>query len=195
VPARVIAHDDCGPLPVALLPRVLKYPKYHPKTMLIAEDLARIAVQEQELQFASFDEETAWRIGSQIRTLAVARKLSLVVDVRRFGQPLFYAALPGTTPDNPEWIRRKGNVTSRFHRSSYAIRLEMDEKKSSLFERYGLPVADYAAHGGSFPLRVLGAGAIGSVTVSGLPDRADHQLAVEALCLELGRPFDSLRLE
>jgi len=163
--------------------------------MLIAEDLARIAVQEQELQFASFDEETAWRIGSQIRTLAVARKLSLVVDVRRFGQPLFYAALPGTTPDNPEWIRRKGNVTSRFHRSSYAIRLEMDEKKSSLFERYGLPVADYAAHGGSFPLRVLGAGVIGSVTVSGLPDRADHQLAVEALCLELGRPFDSLRLE
>jgi len=182
-------------LPLALLPRVLKYPKYHPKTMLIAEDLARIAVQEQELQFASFDEETAWRIGSQIRALAVARKLSLVVDVRRFGQPLFYAALPGTTPDNPEWIRRKGNVTSRFHRSSYAIRLEMDEKKSSLFERYGLPVADYAAHGGSFPLRVLGAGAIGSVTVSGLPDRADHQLAVEALCSELGRPFDSLRLE
>jgi uncharacterized protein (UPF0303 family) len=194
VPARVIAHDECG-ASLALLPRVLKYPKYHPKTMLIDEDLARIAVQEQELQFASFDEETAWRIGSQIRTLAVARKLSLVVDVRRFGQPLFYAALPGTTPDNPEWIRRKGNVTSRFHRSSYAIRLEMDEKKSSLFERYGLPVADYAAHGGSFPLRVLGAGVIGSVTVSGLPDRADHQLAVEALCSELGRPFDKLRLE
>jgi uncharacterized protein (UPF0303 family) len=119
----------------------------------------------------------------------------LVVDVRRFGQPLFYAALPGTTPDNPEWIRRKSNVTSRFHRSSYAIRLELDEKKSSLFERYGLPVADYAAHGGSFPLRVLGAGVIGAVTVSGLPDRADHQLAVEALCLELGRPFDNLRLE
>jgi uncharacterized protein (UPF0303 family) len=163
--------------------------------MLIAEDLARIAVQEQELQFASFDEETAWRVGSHIRALAVARKLSLVVDIRRFAQPLFYAALPGTTPDNPEWIRRKSNVTSRFHRSSYAIRLELEEKKSNLFERYGLPVADYAAHGGSFPIRVLGAGVIGSMTVSGLPDRADHQLAVEALCSELGRPFENLRLE
>jgi uncharacterized protein (UPF0303 family) len=163
--------------------------------MLIAEDLARIALQEQELQFPSFDEETAWRIGSHIRALAVARKLSLVVDVRRLAQPLFYAALPGTTPDNPEWIRRKSNITSRFHRSSYAIRLELDEKKSNLFERYGLPVADYAAHGGSFPLRVLGAGMIGSLTVSGLPDRADHQLAVEALCSELGRPFEALRLE
>lgn len=163
--------------------------------MLIADDIARIAVQEQELQFASFDEETAWRLGSHIRGLAVARKLGLVVDVRRFAQPLFYAALPGTTPDNVEWIRRKSNVTARFHRSSYAIRLELEEKKSNLLDRYGLPIADYAAHGGSFPLRVLGAGVIGSITVSGLPDRFDHQLAVEALCTELSRPFDSLRLE
>lgn len=163
--------------------------------MPAADDLARIAVQEQELQFATFDEETAWRLGSQVRGFAIARKLSLVVDVRRFAQPLFYAALPGTTPDNPEWIRRKSNVTARFHRSSYAIRLELEEKKSNLLERFGLPTADYAAHGGSFPLRVLGAGVIGSITVSGLPDRADHQLAVEALCAELGRPFDRLRLE
>ena len=109
--------------------------------MPIADDLARIAIQEQELQFAGFDEETAWRLGSQLRALAVARKLSLVVDVRRVGQPLFYTALPGTTPDNIEWVRRKGNVTARFHRSSYAIGREMEQKKSSLFDRYGLPGA------------------------------------------------------
>ena len=126
-----------------------------------------------------------------VRALAVARKLSLVVDVRRFGQPLFYSALPGTTPDNVESVRRKGNVVARFHRSSYAIGREMEEKKSNLFERYGLAVADYASHGGSFPLRV-GADVIGSVTVSGLPERADHQLAVEALC-RIGSPFDTLR--
>ena len=162
--------------------------------MPIADDLARIALQEQELQFVTFDEDAAWRLGSQIRSLAVARNLSLVVDVRRFGQPLFYAALPGTTPDNVEWVRRKGNVVARFHRSSYAIGREMEEKKSNLFERYGLAIADYACHGGSFPLRVLSAGVIGSVTVSGLPERADHQLAVEALCQELGRPFEALRL-
>lgn len=163
--------------------------------MPITDDLARIALQEQQLQFASFDEETAWRLGNSVRALAVARKLSLVVDVRRFGQPLFYAALPGTTPDSPEWVRRKGNVTARFHRSSYAIGREMEEKKSNLFERYGLPVADYASHGGSFPLRVLGAGVIGSITVSGLPERADHQLAVEVLCKELDRSFEDFRLD
>ena len=162
--------------------------------MPTADDLARIALQEQELQFASFDEETAWRLGSLVRALAVARKLSLVVDVRRFGQPLFYAALPGTTPDNVEWVRRKGNVVARFHRSSYGIKLELEQKNSNLHDRYGLPMADYAGHGGCFPLRVRGAGVIGSITISGLPDRADHQLAVEALCAELDRPFDTLRL-
>src|ERR1700743_3073820 len=114
--------------------------------MLIADDLARIALQEQELQFASFDEETAWRLGAGIRALAVSRKLSLVVDVRRFGQPLFYTALPGTTPDNVEWVRRKSNVVARFHRSSYAIGRELEEKKSNLSARYGLPLADYPSH-------------------------------------------------
>ncbi len=163
--------------------------------MTINDDLARIALQEQELQFPTFDEEAAWRLGSRIRALAVARGLGLVVDVRRFAQPLFYTALPGTTPDNIEWVRRKSNVTARFHRSSYAIGREMEEKKSNLFERYGLPLADFASHGGSFPLRVRGAGFIGSVTVSGLPERADHQLAVEALCAELGLSFEALRLE
>src|ERR1700677_3310936 len=163
--------------------------------MTISEDIARIALQEQELQFVSFDEETAWKLGSRIRALAIARNHGLVLDVRRFGQPLFYTALPGTTPDNVEWVRRKGNVTARFHRSSYAIGRELEQKKTTLSERYGLPLSDYAGHGGSFPIRVSGAGVIGSVTVSGLPEREDHQLAVEALCSELGRPFDTLRLE
>src|ERR1700755_3518441 len=126
--------------------------------MPIADDLARIALQEKELQFAAFDEDPAWRLRGHVRALAVSRKLGLVVDVRRFGQSLFYTALPGTTPDNVEWVRRKSNVTARFHRSSYAIGREMEEKKSNLFERYGLPVADYASHGGGVPLRGHGAG-------------------------------------
>ncbi len=163
--------------------------------MPIAEDLARIALQEQELQFATFEEEAAWRLGSVLRAMAVARGAKVVIDIRRAGQPLFYSALPGTTPDNVEWVRRKSNVTARFHRSSYAIGLELEVKASNLFDRYALPVADYASHGGSFPLRVIHAGVVGSVTVSGLPQRADHELAVEALCAELGRDFNSLRLD
>jgi uncharacterized protein (UPF0303 family) len=161
----------------------------------IPDDLARIALQEQQLQFSAFDEETAWRLGSRLRSLALDRALSLVIDIRRPAQQLFYAALPGTTPDNPEWVRRKSNVVFRFQRSSYAIGLEMEQKQSTLQDRYGLPLADYACHGGSFPIRVRGAGFLGAVTVSGLPQRDDHSLVVEALCLELGADYSALHLD
>ena len=54
---------------------------------------------------------------------------------------------------------------------------------------------DYAAHGGSFPINVAGAGIVGSVTISGLPQREDHNLVVEALCLLTGRDNEALRLK
>jgi len=162
--------------------------------MPIPEDLARIVLQEEQLQFTSFNEETAWRLGSRLRQMATERGLKIVIDIRRFGQLLFYTALPGTTPDNVEWVRRKTNVVQRFHRSSYAVGLEMEKKQSSLTESQGLPLSDYATHGGCFPLRGAGTGIFGSVTVSGLPQRADHELVVEALCAELGRDYATLRL-
>jgi uncharacterized protein (UPF0303 family) len=161
--------------------------------MPLSDDLARIALQERQLQFASFDEQTAWQLGSRLRALAMERGLTLVIDIRRPAQPLFYAALPGTTPDNAEWVRRKSNTVLRFHRSSYGLGLEMEQKQSSL-EARGLPTADYASHGGSFPIRVQNAGVIAAVTVSGLPQRADHELVVEALCAELNQDYESLRL-
>jgi uncharacterized protein (UPF0303 family) len=165
--------------------------------MAIPEDLATIARQEAKLHLPHFDHDTAWRLGLSLRELAVARNQSIVIDIRRFGQPhqpLFYAALAGTTPDNPRWVQRKSNVVARFHRSSYAIGLTLAQDNRTFAERYNLPDADYAAHGGSFPLHVDGAGIIGSITVSGLPQREDHNLVVEALCLELHRDHAALRL-
>lgn len=162
----------------------------------LAKDLALIAQQEAELRFPSFDYDTAWRLGLSLRELALSRKQSIVIDIRRFGQPhqpLFYTALGGT-PDNSRWVQRKANVVARFHRSSYYIGRYLEQNKLTFSDRYGLPDADYAAHGGSFPLHVTGAGIVGSVTVSGLPQRDDHNFVVEALCLHLGRDHDSLRL-
>jgi uncharacterized protein (UPF0303 family) len=158
------------------------------------EDLEQIALQEHELVLENLDTETAWDLGLRLRTLAKERGLGVVIDVRRFGQPLFYAALEGTTPDHVEWVRRKSNVVARFHCSSYAIGLKEKIKNETLFQSQGLPVADYATHGGSFPLTVTGAGVVGSVTVSGLPQRADHELVVEALCAVLGRDYAALKL-
>ena len=163
--------------------------------MGVSEDLERVALQERELQLPNLDSQVAWELGSRLRSLALERGLVVVIDVRRFGQPLFYAALDGTTPDHPEWVRRKSNVVARFLRSSYGVGLGLKAKKRTLFEEYGLPVADYAEHGGSFPLSVAKAGIVGSVTVSGLPQRADHELVVEALCAHLGRDYTELRLQ
>jgi uncharacterized protein (UPF0303 family) len=162
--------------------------------MPTSDDLLRIADQEQQLVFPHFTESDAWGLGSRLQALAMERSLGVVVDIRRANQQLFYAALAGTTADHPEWIRRKSNVTLRFHRSSYAIGLEMQEKNSNLFERYGLAIADYASHGGSVPIRVAGAGVVGAATVSGLPQREDHELVIEGLCSVLEKDYAALRL-
>jgi len=158
------------------------------------EDMEHIALQERELQLPHLDANLAWELGVRLRTMAKERALPVVIDVRRFGQPLFYSALEGTTPDNAEWVRRKSNVVARLHSSSYAVGLKLKQKNETLTEQQGLPLADYATHGGSFPLTVKGAGVVGSVTVSGLPQRADHELAVEALCGLLDRDYADFRL-
>ena len=161
--------------------------------MGLTEDLACVTLQERELRLPHFDEQMSWDLGTRLRALAQERGLPIVIDVRRFGQPLFYDALEGTTPDNPEWVRRKSNVVARFHRSSYGMGLSLRAKGQTLEER-GLSIADFASHGGSFPLYVEGAGIVGSVTVSGLPQRNDHELVVEALCGLLGKDYAALKL-
>jgi uncharacterized protein (UPF0303 family) len=162
--------------------------------MGMKEDLERIALQERELQLPRLDAQTAWELGSRLRALAAGRSLGVVIDVRRFGQPLFYAAMDGTTPDHVEWVRRKSNVVARFHHSSYVAGIREKLQKQTLTESQGLSIVDYATHGGSFPLAVGGAGVVGSVTISGLLQRADHELAVEGLCALLGKNYEELKL-
>lgn len=165
--------------------------------MASSADLARVIHQENELRLPQFDFDDAWRLGTLLRELALARKHPLVIDIRRFGQPtqpLFYTALPGTTPDNSRWVQRKSNVVARFHRSSYQLGLYLAQNNTTIHDKYALDEADYAAHGGSFPLHVLNTGIIGSVTVSGLPQREDHNLVVEALARFLERDPEALRL-
>lgn len=162
--------------------------------MSIAEDLERIEMQERELRLPRFDAEVAWQLGTWIRSAAVERGYSLVVDVRRLEQPLFYCALDGTTGDNPEWVRRKSNVVARFHRSTYAMGLSLRSRGTTLQERQGVPLADFATDGGGVPIVVENAGLVGSITVSGLPQRSDHELVVEALCAHLGLDYAALKL-
>ncbi|MNJ53392.1 hypothetical protein D3C77_487770 [compost metagenome] len=117
-----------------------------------------------------------------------------MIDVRRFDRPLFFAARPGITSDNHDWVRRKTNTVQRFLRSSYRIKHQLALENLDITQRYYLSPADYASVGGGFPIIVQGAGVIGAITVSGLPDRQDHQLIVDALCEILGKDRDALAL-
>jgi uncharacterized protein (UPF0303 family) len=163
--------------------------------MNLEHDLQAIAHQERTLVFPRFDAGRAWQIGVLLREMAVARNHAIAIDVRTFGLPLFFSALDGTAPDNSAWVRRKSNVVAHFRRSSYGLALRLQQTSATLVDKYGLPPAEYAAAGGSFPITLAGVGAIGSVTVSGLTQRADHELVVEALCAELQLDFAELALD
>jgi uncharacterized protein (UPF0303 family) len=162
-------------------------------TMTIEHDLSRIALQEETLRFDAFDLSTAWVLGKLLYDLATERNLGVAIDVTIHSTPAFYAALAGSTPDNAYWVRRKRNMVLRYFRSSYALGLAL-EKAGKTIESDGLSPADFASHGGSFPIYVNGTGCVGAVTVSGLPQRDDHNLVVEALALMLGHELYNLGL-
>lgn len=137
--------------------------------------------EEKELQFPSFSAEVAWMLGNHIHQRAKAASLPIAIEISRNGQQLFFAALPGATPDNAEWIRRKRAVVQRFHHSSLYMSVEAEQKGRPFLQRYGLSEQDYAAAGGGFPILVKDTGCVGAVVVSGLPQLEDHRLVTEAI--------------
>ncbi|MEV4277641.1 heme-degrading domain-containing protein [Actinoplanes xinjiangensis] len=151
----------------------------------MSEDLhkliATVEDQERRLVFPTFTEADAWALGCLLVNLATERALPVAVDIRRGRQQLFHAGLPGSNADNDAWIERKVRVVYRYAASSYLVGRRLAAKGRELDASQGVDPARYAAHGGAFPVRVPGAGVIGVVTVSGLPQADDHALVVEAI--------------
>jgi uncharacterized protein (UPF0303 family) len=143
--------------------------------------IARLEQQERDLIFTRFDFSDAWRLGSLLVELGTERGLPIAIDIRRGTQQLFHAALAGSTPDNDAWIERKVRVVERYGKSSYLVGRRLAAQGRELDASQGVNPARFAAHGGAFPVRLEGAGVIGVVTVSGLPQAEDHALVVEAI--------------
>jgi uncharacterized protein (UPF0303 family) len=143
--------------------------------------IATVEEQERDLVFARFDNDDAWRLGCVLVELAREQALAVTVDVRRGAQQLFHAALPGTAPDNDSWVERKARVVERFGASSYLVGLSPLAEETTFAARHDLPLQQYTALGGAFPVRVRDVGIVGAVTVSGLLPADDHALVVEAL--------------
>ena len=162
---------------------------------MIDDDIEKIAVQEKRLRFSRFNASVAWELGVALKTAAEQRGVAVAIDIQLHGHALFAFGMPGTTPDNWEWIRRKRNVVLRYHRSSYAIGLKHERAGTTLQLGTGLDLRDYSTHGGCFPIVLEGSGCVGTITVSGLPQRDDHALVVSVLQKYLGLEDENLALD
>ncbi|KAF2230479.1 hypothetical protein EV356DRAFT_453859 [Viridothelium virens] len=161
-----------------------------------ATDLPTIEATEAALTLPSFTADTAWDLGTRLRTrlLALAPSSAVVISISlaNSAQLLFHSVTRpgGVTPDNEVWVARKRATVLRWGRSTWWMRrkyLEDGEflRRTGLGEQRGY---EYAIHGGGFPIRVKGVeGVVGVVVVSGLRQEEDHQVIVEVLKEYLGQ--------
>ncbi|MET4924333.1 heme-degrading domain-containing protein [Streptomyces sp. PSRA5] len=143
--------------------------------------VAELEAQEARLVLPRFTYDDAWVLGSLLVERSRLREAPVAIDIRRGGQQLFHCALPGSSADNDAWIDRKRRVVERYGASSFLVGARFRAKGSTFEDSSRLDPDRYAAHGGSFPIAVRGAGVVGTVTVSGLPQEEDHALVVAAL--------------
>ena len=162
--------------------------------MPIADDLRRVYEQERRLVFDGFDTAIAWRLGVALKEAAEAQGAAVAIDISVQGRPMFHVALPGTSADNVEWIRRKRNVALRFLRSSGAVGLQFALEGSDPAPKYGLSTQDHMPAAGSFPITVRSVGVIGAITLSGLLPWQDHALIVQTLARFLNHDISDIAI-
>ncbi|ODV64606.1 hypothetical protein HYPBUDRAFT_115874 [Hyphopichia burtonii NRRL Y-1933] len=141
---------------------------------------------EENTVLSQFTSEDAWKLGSLARKLAIEKypHKAIVIDITlNGGQVLFHSVVnAGTAIDNDEWINRKKNTVLRIGKSSFYVGQKLRLKEKSIEDGLFISSKDYAAHGGSVPMKIKGFdGIIGALTISGLAQEQDHLLSIEAL--------------
>ena len=133
------------------------------------------------IELKQFSNRLALEMGLAIIELAKNRQQIIGVEIARLNQPVFLYIDDSLPVDKHHWIKRKANTAKHFEESSLSVRLELEKKNRTLEQFFGLSEKEYVAKGGAIPLFVDGAGLIGIITVTGLPDTDDHQLIIDAL--------------
>lgn len=145
------------------------------------EKLNTLLAQEEELQLQSFNNQMAWELGQAVKQAAEKLAVAVAIEVYAFEQIVFSYAMASTVKDNLEWIRRKRQTVMRFGHSSYYLGQYNIFKSRDFESQLYIDAMEYCAHGGSFPIRLRNSGLIGAITVSGLAQEDDHNLAIGAL--------------
>ena len=143
--------------------------------------LKELEAQEQQLQFDRFSNEDAVALGLRLYETAKEKNLPVTIDITRNGHQLFHLSMPGTSPDNDQWVARKIKLVNRMGMSSFRVGMLLRSLGMTLEERFELSHYEYAAHGGCFPVILNGTGPIGTVTISGLAQEDDHAMVVNAI--------------
>lgn len=149
--------------------------------------LKKLEAEERELQFERFSNEDAVALGLSLYETAREKELPVTIDITRNGHQLFHLSMPGTSPDNDQWVARKIKLVNRMGMSSYRVGTLLRSLGMTLEERFELSHYEYAAHGGCFPVILKGTGPIGTVTISGLAQEDDHAMVVNAIRQYLGK--------
>ena len=147
----------------------------------MTELFERLVAEEVELQFERFTLDDAWQLGTRLRAAAEAAGHPVAIAIWLGSQRVFHTALAGASADNDGWLDRKHRVVERYGSASLLVGETFRAKGEDFDTHARLDPSEFAAHGGVVPIRLLGAGMIGAVGVSGLPQRDDHDLVVAQL--------------
>lgn len=151
--------------------------------------------QEDQLVFDSFTEEDAQKLGMTVIDEARSRHVAIACDVWLNGCQVFRWFLPGTGHYHDLWLRRKARTVDMFGFSSLHVHYQGMAGGDDLVKDAFLDPNQYSVMGGGFPIRLRGAGVIGSLCVSGLTHTQDHQLAADALASYLGVRIQKVKEE
>ena len=146
----------------------IKKPKMNEKTL-------------KKIELDKFDNRIGLEIGLAIFNLAKERNQNIAIQVERLNHIIFLYVDDNLPADKHNWLKRKANVAKHFEESSLSVKYDLINGNMSLTKTFALDEKEYLAKGGSIPIFVKNAGMIGVVTVSGLHDKEDHKIIIDAL--------------
>ncbi|MNW49573.1 hypothetical protein D3C74_269980 [compost metagenome] len=137
--------------------------------------------QEQACILSQFSLKDGHFLG-QLLVEAAGDKVEKTAISVSFGERIIYVRAGSETAlENDYWARRKRNVVHHHGHSSMFVRLANNCDEEEYYRMSGLDPAEYAIHGGGFPIVVNHVGLVGTVVISGLPMEEDHAICYEAL--------------
>lgn len=136
-------------------------------------------------EFLSFTNDDAVDLGLTAVEVISEWELNLAVDIVIGSDLVFRAKLGDTGPGNDEWLAGKAAVARMFGEPSLLVRMRHEADGRDFTDRADIDHSTHKAHGGSIPIFV-GGELVATITMSGEPDRLDHEAAAEAVRRYLG---------